>query len=214
MRRTDPFRQRAAVAVACLAVAACHSHGGDVYVAGTCTIDEPGGPPLGGVSAYVEHVTPTAGGGFGVGSLAVTVSCLTGGTAPDHVYLMLPNLRRGARPALGEYHVRNLNDSTLTTAELTDPRLAWARVQRGADHPVLYTADGGRVVITRADSTALEGAYQLAVSIADSAVSLPGARPEVSGPVATGPAGAPLVSRTALGGAFLAPWNEADWRGR
>ena len=214
MRRIARLRPCAAVAFAGLAVAACRSDGRDQELAGTCTIREPGSISSGGVAAYVEHVTPTAGGGFGVGSLAVTVTCLTAGTAPDHVYLILPNLRRGARPALGEYRVRNPNDSTLSTAELTDPRLAWVRVQRGGDRPLLYAGDGGRIVITRADSTGLEGAYQVAVSIADSAVSLPGARPEVGGALATGPGGARLTSRTALGGAFVAPRKEADWRGR
>jgi hypothetical protein len=166
------------------------------------------------MAAYVEHVTPTAGGGFGVGSLAVTITCVTSGTSPDHIYLILPNLRRGDHPALGEYRVHNPSDSTLTTSQLTDPRLAWVRIQRGDSRPVLYTGDGGRIVITRADAGVLEGAYHVAASIADSPVALPGARPEVSGPVAGGAGGARLVARTALGGAFVAPRKEADWRGR
>ena len=66
------------------------SHGS---VAGACTVQEPGSSPSGGAAAYVEHVTPTARGGFGVGSLGVSVVCAVDGAAPEQVTLILPNLR-------------------------------------------------------------------------------------------------------------------------
>lgn len=126
---------------------------------------------------------------------------------------MLPNLRHGAPIAAGEYHVRNPADPTLAPADLRNPRLAWARVQRGTTHPVLLTGEGGRVVLTRVAPGLLEGAYQVAVAHADSAVSLPGARPEVGGPLARDSAGGPVRVRTIVEGAFSAPRAEADWRG-
>lgn len=80
--------------------------------------------------------------------------------------------------------------------------------------PILFTADAGRVTITRSDAGLLEGAYQVAFSASDTVLVLPGARPEVSGPAATDSAGAPVVVRSVLGGAFIAYRQEADWRGR
>lgn len=183
-------------------------------VAGACTIVEPGSAGLPGIAAYAEHVTPTAGGGFGVGSLAVTVTCVTDGADRDLVVLIFPNLRRGERPAVGEYGVQVPDDSTLTREQRLDPRLAWARVSRGAELPVLFTAQAGTVVIARSENGLLEGAYQLALATADSAVTLPGAKPEVAGRVATDSTGRPPAHRTVLAGAFVAPRKEADWRGR
>jgi hypothetical protein len=183
-------------------------------VAGACTIHEPGSAPISGLAAYVEHVTPTADGGFGVGSLAVTVTCMTDGADRDLVVLIFPNLRRGERPPAGEYRVRVPDDSTLSREQRLDARLAWARVSRGGERPVLYTARGGMVVVARSEDGLLEGAYQLALATADSAVSLPGARPEVAGRIATDSTGLPPADRTVLAGAFAAPRKEADWRGR
>jgi hypothetical protein len=202
-----------ATAFLCL-LAAC---GGDDTVPssatlGSCTVAEPGAPATGGAAAYTEHVTPTVG-GFGVGSLGVSVTCVTDGTAQDQVSLILPNLERGRGVPVGEYRVRSPQDA-LTAAEATDRRLAWARVRRGAEVPVLFTADAGRVIITRSDTGLLEGAYQVGFSGSDTVLVLPGARPEVSGPVASDSAGAPVLSRTVLGGAFIAYRQEADWRGR
>jgi hypothetical protein len=182
--------------------------------AGDCTVHEPGSPAVSGASAYTEHVTPTVGGGFGVGSLGVTITCLTDGSARDQVVLILPNLTRGERPQVGKYTVRPPGDSALAKAEALDPRLAWARASRGADAPILYVAMAGTVAITRSEDGLLEGAYQIALSVADSAVSLPGARPEVSGVVAADSTGRPPAGNTVLGGAFVAPRREADWRGR
>jgi hypothetical protein len=54
----------------------------------------------------------------------------------------------------------------------------------------------------------------VALGVADTAVSLPGARPEVEGPVGADLLGRPVVGRTILGGAFVAARGEADWRGR
>jgi hypothetical protein len=142
------------------------------------------------------------------------VTCLMDGPDPDLVVLVLPNLRRGERPVVGEYRVRVPGDSTASRRERLDPRLAWARVRRGGDLPVLYTARGGTVVIARSEDGLLEGAYQLAVATADSAVTLPGARPEVVGGAATDSTGRPPAHRTVLAGAFVAPRKEADWRGR
>lgn len=88
---------------------------------------------------------------------------------------------------------------------MTDPRLAWARLRRGDELPVLYGGVAGRVTITRAADGVLEGAYQVAFAVADSALALPGARPEVGGSVAADSLGRPLVHRTVVGGAFVAP---------
>lgn len=204
----------ATVALLCL-LAACGADDTEPASAalGSCTVSEPGAPPAGGASAYTEHVTPTVGGGFGVGSLGVSVTCVTDGTAQDQVTLILPNLVRGSGAPVGEYRVRSPQDA-LTAAEATDRRLAWARVRRGADVPVLFTADAGRVIITRSDAGLLEGAYQVAFSASDTVLVLPSARPEVSGSAATDSAGAPVVGRSVLGGAFIAYRQEADWRGR
>lgn len=180
--------------------------------AGPCTLNEPGAAGSGGYAGYVEHVTPTVSGANTPGSLGITVTCITLGTAPDVVVLMLPNLRAGASIPTGEYRVRN-PVFDLDKRELTDDRLAWARVRRGADYPLLYTADAGSVHITRAAGGILEGAYQLALSTADTVVHLPRAIPEVVGPTATDSAGARVIHRTVIGGAFLAPMKEADWRG-
>ncbi len=106
--------------------------------AGECSVTEAEVPAERGVAAYTEHVTPTAGGGFHVGSLGVTITCLTGGAARDLVVLVLPNLTRGERPRPGNYVVRVPGDTALTREESLDPRLAWARVARGVDAPVLY----------------------------------------------------------------------------
>ena len=181
---------------------------------GGCTVHEPGSPGESGISAYTEHVTPTAGGGFGVGSLGVTITCVTAGAARDQVVLIFPNLTRGQRPLVGHYRVRAPGDTTLANEEALDARLAWARVSRGADAPILYIANAGTVAVTRSEEGLLEGAYQLALAVADSAVRLPGARPEVSGPMATDSTGRPPAGNTVLGGAFIAPRTEADWRGQ
>lgn len=127
--------------------------------------------------------------------------------------LILPNLVRGGGIPVGDYRVRSPYH-TLTEAERGDPKLAWARVQRGAVAPFLYTGVGGRVVITRADGGVVEGAYQVAVVSADSGVALPGAKPEVDGTLALDSLDGVRTSRTVLGGAFVAPRREADWRGR
>lgn len=206
-----------ALALGLTSAAACRDRTPEITpesVAGACTIHEPGNTPISGLAAYAEHVTPTAGGGFGVGSLAVTVSCVTDGAARDLLVLIFPNLRRGQRPPAGEYLVRMPDDGTLSREQRLDPRLAWGRVSRGADRPVLYIARGGRVVISRSEDGLLEGAYQVALATTDSAVSLPGARPEVAGRIATDSAGMAPVDRTVLAGAFAAPRKEADWRGQ
>lgn len=206
-----------ALALGLTSAAACGDRAPEITpesVAGACTIHEPGSVPVSGLAAYAEHVTPTAGGGFGVGSLAVTVSCVTDGAARDLVVLIFPNLRRGQLPPAGEYLVRVPDDSTLSREQRLDPRLAWARVSRGADRPVLYVARGGKVVVARSEDGLLEGAYQLALAATDSAVSLPGARPEVAGQIAADSTGLPPADRTVLAGAFAAPRKEADWRGR
>lgn len=182
-------------------------------VAGACTIQEPGSAPTGGIAAFVEHVTPTAGGGFGVGSLGVTVVCAVDGTTPDQVTLILPNLVRGRAVPIGEYRIRSPYHA-LSAAESVDPRMAWARVQRGSTAPVLYTGVAGSVIITRAAQGVLEGAFRVAVATTDSAVVLPGARPEVTAPLATDSLGLVPFSRTVVGGAFVAPRKEGDWRGR
>ncbi|HEX8693657.1 MAG TPA: hypothetical protein VF746_14640 [Longimicrobium sp.] len=209
--------------ISTLLIATCFAAGGACRggshetasaTAGGCTVHEPGSPGERGVSAYTEHVTPTAGGGFGVGSLGVTITCVTDGPARDQVVLILPNLTRGQRPLVGHYRVRAPGDSALTKEEALDPRLAWARVSRGVDAPILYTARAGTVAVTRSEDGLLEGAYQLALSVADSAIALPGARPEVSGAVATDSTGRPPTGNTVLAGAFVAARTEADWRGR
>lgn len=202
---------------ACVAAAAgCRAGAREVTpnsAAGSCTVNEPGSPAESGVSAYAEHVTPTASGGFGVGSLGVTITCLTAGSARDQVVLILPNLTRGQRPGVGRYTVRPPGGA-LAKAEALDPRLAWARVSRGAAAPVLYVGVAGTVAITRSEDGLLEGAYQIALSAADSAISLPGARPEVPGVLAADSTGRAPTDNTVLGGAFVAPRKEADWRGR
>lgn len=205
------------LAALCVATTACRGDRPGITrssPAGECTVTEAGTPPASGAAAYTEHVTPTAGGGFHVGSLGVTITCITDGPARDLVVLMLPNLTRGERPRPGNYVVRVPGDSALTKAESLDPRLAWARVARGVDAPVLYVARGGMVAITRSEDGLLEGAYQIAVAAADSVISLPGARREIAGAMATDSAGRPVAANTVLGGAFVAPRKEADWRGR
>ena len=102
----------------------------------------------------------------------------------------------------------------MTGGATLDPRLAWARVSRGELVPLLYVGQAGSVVIARSEDGLLEGAYRIALSPADSAIALPGARPEVSGPIATDSTGRVPGGRTVLGGAFIAPRQEADWRGR
>ena len=92
----------------------------------TATIVEAGSAGLSGIAAYAEHVTPTAGGGFGMGSLggellAVTVTCVTDSADRDLVVLIFPNLRRGERPVVGDYQVRLPDDSTLTREQRLDP---------------------------------------------------------------------------------------------
>lgn len=216
MTLPPPGSRRSATAATCfLLLAAC---GGGPRVtrdsaAGACSIQEPGGSPSGGAAAYVEHVTPTAGGGFSVGSLGVSVVCAVDGAAAEQVTLIFPNLVRGRGIPAGEYRVRSPYHS-LSASERVDPRAAWVRAQRGATAPVLYIGVGGTVVITRAEAGILEGAYHVALATTDSAVVLPGARPEVAGHLAGDSLGAAPVSRTVLGGAFLAPRKEADWRGR
>ena len=209
--------RRSATAATCfLLLAACGGDGPGITrdsVGGACSVQEPGGSPSGGAAAYVEHVTPTAGGGFGVGSLGVSVVCAVDGAAAEQVTLILPNLVRGRGIPVGEYRVRSPYHS-LSASERVDPRAAWVRAQRGATAPVLYIGVGGTVVITRAAAGILEGAYQVALATTDSAVALPGARPEVGGPLAGDSLGAVPISRTVLGGAFLAPRKEGDWRGR
>lgn len=199
-----------------IALGACHRGVPELArdsPAGPCTVNEPGAAPSGGYAAYVEHVTPTIKGPDTPGSLGITVTCITLGTAPDNVVLMLPNLRAGASIPTGEYRVRN-PVFDMTPAELTDTRLAWARVRRGAEYPLLYTADAGSVTITRAAGGVLEGAYHLALSTADSVVHLPRAAPEVVGPTAKDSSGARVIHRTVIGGAFQAPMKEASWRGQ
>lgn len=194
-----------------LLVAACSSSTTEPI--GACTLAEPGAPTTAGAAAFAEHVTPTAGGGFGTGSLGVSVTCLTSGTAPDQFTLILPNLQRGQPVPLGDYTVRDPRQP-LSAAELTDRRMAWARVRRGGDVPVLFAGQAGRVTITRSEASLLEGAFQVALAASDTAFALPGARAEVAGPIARDSSGAPLVSRTVIGGAFLAYREEADWRGK
>jgi hypothetical protein len=208
-----PSRWATLAAVLCLAACGGDDTAPSPPTLGSCTVTEPGAPAAGGASAYTEHVTPTVGGGFGVGSLGVSVTCFTDGTAQDQVTLILPNLERGKGVPVGEYHVRSPRD-VLTATEATDRHLAWARVRRGAEVPVLFAADAGRVIITRSDTGLLEGAYQIAFSASDSVLVLPGARPEVSGPIASDSAGALVVGRAVLGGAFTAYRQDADWRGR
>jgi hypothetical protein len=144
--------------------------------------------------------------------MGVTIVCETPGAAGDIVTLILPNLRRGAAPAPGEYRVRSPTDS-LTAQAMVDPRLAWARVARGGG-ALLYTGRGGSVRLVTVSEGVLEGAYQVAIASADSALSLPGARAEGGGTFRTDSAGRPIVSPTVLGGAFVATRTEADWRGR
>jgi hypothetical protein len=210
-------RRSSLAAAACsLLIAACSDEAPQITrdrVAGACSIHEPGAAENAGAAAYVEHVTPTVDGGFGVGSLGVSVVCAVDGTAAEQLTLILPNLIRGRGIPVGEYRVRSPYHS-LSPAERVDPRSAWVRVQRGGTAPLLYIGVGGSVVITRADSGIVEGAYHVAVAAADSAVSLPGAVPEVRGAVAGDSLGAVPTPRTVLGGAFLAPRQEADWRGR
>lgn len=203
------IRGMRAFAVASAALAA--GCGRTTPVAGSCTIHEPGASPSAGYAGYAEHVTPTVR-GFGAGSLAVTIVCETPGAAGDIVTLILPNLRRGAAPAPGEYRVRSPTDS-LTAQAMVDPRLAWARVARGGG-ALLYTVRGGSVRLVTVSEGVLEGAYQVAIASADSALSLPGARAEGGGTFRTDSAGRPIVSPTVLGGAFVATRTEADWRGR
>jgi hypothetical protein len=201
-------------AVAALALSACGADAPE-RVAGECTVREPGAAATAGPAAYAEHVTPTLGGRFEVGSLAVTITCRTGGSLPDQVVLVLPNLVSGTPPAPGEYRIRDPGEPSLSPAERTDPRLAWARVRRGGpERPILFAGVAGQIVLTRADGGVLEGAYQVALGVADTAVSLTGARPEVEGPVGADLLGRPVFGRTILGGAFIAVRGEADWRGR
>lgn len=214
---TKPLIPALLIAVSVAVGAACgggsRASGGSAS-AGGCTVHEPGSPGESGASAYTEHVAPTAGGGFGVGSLGVAITCVTDGAARDQVVLILPNLTRGQRPLVGHYRVRAPGDTTLTREEALDPRLAWARVSRGVDAPILYVANAGTVAVTRSEEGLLEGAYQLALAAADSAVQLAGARPEVDGPVASDSTGRPPTGNTVLGGAFVARRTEADWRGQ
>jgi hypothetical protein len=207
----------AGLALALTAATACRGREPEVTAgsaAGACTVVEPGSAGAAGLAAYAEHVTPTAGGGFGVGSLAVTVTCVIEGPERDLVVLIFPNLRRGEHLPAGEYTVRVPDDGTLTREQRLDPRLAWARVSRGRELPVLYTARAGKVVVARSVEGVLEGAYQLALAAGDSAVVLPGAAPEVAGGTAADSTGRPPLHRTVLAGAFVAPRKEADWRGR
>jgi hypothetical protein len=208
--------RRSCTAAVALLLAACGGREPAVThdsIAGACTIHEPGAASSGGIAAFVEHVTPTAGGGFGVGSLGVSVVCAVDGTSSDQVTLILPNLVRGRAVPLGEYRVRSPYHA-LSREESVDPRMAWARVQRGSASPMLYTGVAGSVIITRAGTGVLEGAFRVAVASSDSGVALPGARPEVAGPLATDSLGLVPESRTVLGGAFVAPRKEGDWRGR
>jgi hypothetical protein len=204
------------IAIAIPALAAC-GHGERVTrdsVVGQCTISDPTIPSSVGVAAFVEHVTPTAGGGFGVGSRAITLTCLTSGPDPDQLLLVLPNLQRGRPTATGEYKVRAATIGAPSAAEMTDGRLAWARLRRGDQRPLLYEGVGGRIAITRASDGTLEGAFEVALATADSSLALPGARPEVTGPLARDTIGQRVIHRTVVRGAFVAPLKEADWRGR
>lgn len=181
---------------------------------GECSIIEPGSSPQGGISAYTEHVTPTPG-GFGVGSLAVTITCGSAeSSSGDLVVLILPNLTRSAGPPTGRFRVRNPNDTTMTPAELRDPRLAWARVARGGAAPVLFTGQGGEIVLTHAGGGTLEGAYQVALAPAADPVALPGGGRETDAAFAPGEGARTLIAPTVLGGAFYAHRHEADWRER
>jgi hypothetical protein len=180
-------------------------------VAGACEVHEPGAAPVKGYAGYTEHVTPTVH-GFGAGSLAVTIVCETPGSAGDIITLILPNLSRGSQPEPGEYRVRSPADS-LTTAQMVDPRVAWARVARGGG-ALLFMARGGTVRLVAVTDGVLEGAYQVAIASADSALTLPGARSEAGGTFRVDSAGRPILAPTVLGGAFRAVRTEADWRGR
>lgn len=199
----------------CVALSAC-GHGETEItphsVAGPCTISEPGTRSALGTAAYVEHHTPTTGGVDGPGSLGLTITCLTTGLASDQVILILPNLRRATPVPLGDYHIHDPGDSIAATSALTDPRLAWARVKRGTASPLLFTGQGGRVTLTRAGNGVVEGAYQVALAANDTAFAIPGARGEVGAGEAAAPSDS--TSRlTVIGGAFVAPAKEAEWRG-
>lgn len=202
------------VVAGCVVVSACGRDGHGVRpgsVLGACTVGEPGELPAAGVAGYVEHVTPTVGNRFGVGSLGVTIVCSTGGSAGDQVVLVIPNLERGKGVPEGEYRIGTPGVGSAT--ELGDPRLAWARVQRGADLPLLFVAEGGRLRITRSTDGLLEGAFQVAFAQADTPISLPGARPEAAAAALVDSAGVSVRAPGVLGGAFAAPRKEADWRG-
>lgn len=217
MKRSGYGTRHTLAAVTCSLLAACGGEGRQGVVkddiAGPCSIQEPGSSPIAGVSGYVEHVTPNANGGFGVGSLGISLTCIIDGTAPEQVTLILPNLIRGRGIPTGEYRVRDPYQSA-PAGEMVDPRTAWVRAQRGSTIPVLYTGVGGRVVITSAEEGVLAGAYQVALAPADSGVSLPGARPEVPDELAARTSGRGAVGRTVLAGAFAAPKTEAEWRGK
>lgn len=207
-RRVLGLTAAVAVVATVIAVLAAGGAGSD---GGSCTVNEPGAAPQEGFAGYAEHVTHTVG-GFGTGSLAVTIVCETPGAAGDVVTLILPNLVRGQSPAPGDYKVRSPTDS-LSKEQMVDPRLAWARVARGGG-ALLFVARGGSVRLVAVRPGVLEGAYQVAVAAADSSLSLPGARPETGGTFRTDSAGRPLLAPTVLGGAFVAVRTEADWRGR
>jgi hypothetical protein len=206
--------RRLPVMAGCMSVAACGGDGHGVShgsALGACTVEAPGELPVAGVAGYVEHVTPTVGNRFRVGSLGVTIVCTTGGAAGDQVVLVMPNLERGKGVPEGEYRIAR--PGVGSAGELADPRLAWARVQRGADLPLLFVADGGRLRVTRSADGLLKGAFQVAFAEADTPISLPGARPEAAAAAGVDSAGARVRAPGVLGGAFAAPRKEADWRG-
>jgi hypothetical protein len=200
-----------ALGAAVLALAVWGDGDDEQLVVGSCTVNEPGAAPSAGYAAYAEHETSTVR-GFTTGSLAITIVCETLGSAGDAVTLILPNLQRGVLPAPGTYRVRSPSDP-LAEAQMLDPRLAWARVARGGG-ALLFTARGGNVTLTAVKGQTLEGAYQVAIAAADSALGLPGAQPEGGGTFRTDSAGRPIIAPTVLGGAFVATRREADWRGR
>lgn len=199
------------IAAAVLTLAVWSGRRGRSSLAGECTVTEPGAGTLQGFAGYTDHVTPTVE-GFTTGSLAITIVCETPGPAADVVTLILPNLRRGEAPPAGSYQVRNPGDS-LTREQMVNPRLAWARVARGGGS-LLFTARGGTVTLLTVKPGALEGAYQVAIAAADSALRLPGAQPEGGGTFRTDSAGRVIIAPTVLGGAFVATRTEADWRRR
>jgi hypothetical protein len=201
------------VMAACVALSACGRDGGvrPGSPLGACTVREPGELATAGVAGYVEHITPTVGNRFGVGSLGVTIVCSTSGIAGDQVVLVLPNLERGKGVPEGEYRIAK--PGVGTASELTDPHLAWARVHRGAVHPLLFVGEGGRLAITGSSDGLMEGAFQVAFAEADTPISLPGARPEATAAALVDSAGARVRAPGVLGGAFAAPRKEADWRG-